>query len=63
MNSYTIVENNSYETLSRIITNMIQDDWLPQGGIAVSIDQGTCYYTQAMTTECKDPKDINYYSF
>ena len=62
MNNYTIVESNNYETLSRIITNMIQDGWIPQGGVAVSTYQSSWYYTQAMITDCKTPKSISDYS-
>ena len=61
MYRYTLVNENNYVVFEKIISKMLEDGWNCQGGVAVHINDGYVYYTQAMVTAWKTERTANSY--
>lgn len=61
MHRYVLVNEDNYLFFEHIINKMLADGWHVQGGVAVHMNNGYVYYTQAMVTSWKTDKTVEYY--
>jgi hypothetical protein len=45
---YTILSHRNISELINLVNNLINEGWIPQGGLCESGGESSCYYSQAM---------------